>query len=188
MHTDHYLHCDSNHHPKEKCTLIKTLIDQVLHICEPQYLGHHDTVLQSSGYSATEMGRAMRLHRSSRMDASKEHQVVCLCQNCIRPHQEVTWAIRGEYCSADTEGPKCLQSEKGTREPLSSYRVPCSYRKVHIGTTKCSIKTSNYGEHKWLCHLGQMQKSAIAEHVLSSDNHTVLYDLHQFVSVGSRRS
>ena len=75
------------HHPRLKHATVKTLADQALHICEPQYLGeglgHLDGVLQSNCYYTTEIGRAMQLHTSSRIDASEEyHDVLALCQQC----------------------------------------------------------------------------------------------------------
>ena len=79
-HTNHHLHPDSDHHPRQKCALMKALLGQALCIYGPQYLGeeleHLNTVLQLNSYSSGEMRRAMHVCRPSWIDPSKEHQVV----------------------------------------------------------------------------------------------------------------
>ena len=46
---------------------------------------------------------------------------------------------------------------------------------MYVGTTKRSIKT-RISEHKRNCKLGQIDKSAVAEHVIGNDNHIIKYE------------
>ena len=58
-HTDRYLHKSSNHHPRQKRAVLKTLVDQAKRICEPRYLEDElwylEEALQSNVYSAAEV-------------------------------------------------------------------------------------------------------------------------------------
>ena len=79
-HTDRYLHKSSNHHPRQKRAVLKTLVDRAKRICEPRYLEdefrHLEEALQSNGYSAAEVRRAARPRRSGRPDESVLPEVV----------------------------------------------------------------------------------------------------------------
>lgn len=71
-----------------------------------------------------------------------------------------------------------LRSAKDKRDPLATpgvYRIPCSYGKVYIGTTKRSIGTT-VKEHKASCRLGQTTKSAVAEHTLLQKDHEIKFE------------
>ena len=73
---------------------------------------------------------------------------------------------------------ECLRSAKDTSDPLATpgvYRIPCSCGSVYIGTTKRSIKT-RITEHKRSCRLGHVEKSALAEHALTLDDHKILFE------------
>ena len=60
----HEVHKLSNHHQRQKRTVLKTLVDQVKRICEPRYLDeelwHLEQLLQANGYSVGEVRRAVR--------------------------------------------------------------------------------------------------------------------------------
>nr|XP_060615776.1 uncharacterized protein LOC132765511 [Anolis sagrei ordinatus] len=63
-HTDRYLHKNSNHHPSQKRSTIKTLADRAKRICEPHLLqdelNHLNWALQANGYSTSDIRRAAR--------------------------------------------------------------------------------------------------------------------------------
>ena len=66
------------------------------------------------------------------------------------------------------------------------YRVPCSCRKLYIGTIKCSVNTWNTKDRQH-CNLGEPEKLAVPEHVLSNEGHTVLFDEETQVLSSMRR-
>ncbi|GJQ87172.1 hypothetical protein Trydic_g12525 [Trypoxylus dichotomus] len=76
-HSDRYLHYNSNHHPKQKRAVIKTLVDRAARICEPQRieqeLQHLNQALQANGYRNPQIKRAMRSSDSKR--TANEHQL-----------------------------------------------------------------------------------------------------------------
>ena len=55
------------------------------------------------------------------------------------------------------------------------YRIPCSCGQVYIGTTKRSI-TTRLKEHDRNSRLGQIEKSAVAEHA-ALEGHTIEYNM-----------
>ena len=100
----------------------------------------------------------------------------------IMDHIGKWWIL---FSFANTQNQQCLRSVKDTRNSLSScrvYRVPWYCEKVYISTKKCSNNTC-IGEHKWHYGLGEMQKSVIAEHVLSNVDHTILFGESQVLSL-----
>ncbi|GJQ77972.1 hypothetical protein Trydic_g2333 [Trypoxylus dichotomus] len=74
-HTDRYLHYNYNHHPKQKCAVIKTLVDRTTRICEPQHieqeLQYLNQALQANGYRNLHIKRAVRPSNTKR--TSNEH-------------------------------------------------------------------------------------------------------------------
>ncbi|XP_054715271.1 uncharacterized protein LOC129224748 [Uloborus diversus] len=61
-HTDRYLHKDSNHHPRQKRGVMKTLFVRANRICEPTAIEHEishlTNVFQANGFSKQEIKRA----------------------------------------------------------------------------------------------------------------------------------
>ena len=55
------------------------------------------------------------------------------------------------------------------------YSIPYTCGQVYICTTKRSVRT-HLSEHRRYCRLGQPEKSAVAEHALSHDDHRVMFD------------
>lgn len=193
-HTDRYLHRDSNHHPRQKRALVKTLVDRAVRICEPQFLEqeleHLGAALQANGYSAGEVLRARRPRRSGRSDAAVEQRLV---GTAFLPYvRSVTdrigrllerHGVRAVFLPTQ-KIQQCLRPVKDARDPLSScgvYRVPCSCGKVYIGTTKRSVRT-RLKEHMRHCRLGQSEKSAIAEHASLNADHSIQFGDTQILS------
>ena len=77
-HTDRYLHQDSNHHPQQKCGIIKTLVNRATRICEPRYLKQEIKHLQSTflnnGYSKQEFQRAVKPRTTIPHPEARLHQ------------------------------------------------------------------------------------------------------------------
>ena len=77
-HTDRYLHKKSNHHPRQKTGIIKTLTERALHICEPEKLteelSHLEEALKKNGYTLKKIKRAT--HHNYNKDTSDPQPAV----------------------------------------------------------------------------------------------------------------
>ena len=77
-HTDRYLHKHSNHHPRQKTGIIKTLTERALRICEPEKLteelNHLEEALKKNGYTSKEIKRAT--HHNYNKDTSDPQPAV----------------------------------------------------------------------------------------------------------------
>ncbi|MGR8650110.1 hypothetical protein ACNGQH_25240, partial [Escherichia coli] len=191
-HTDRYLHKTSNHHPRQKRGVIKTLVDRANRICEPAHLQdelkHLTAAFQANGYSRQEIKRstnANRRHKDKEEGALSGFALLpfikgvtdrigrILTKNKVKTIFKPTQQIRS-----------ALRSAKDTREPLSTagvYRIPCSCGAVYIGTTMRSVNT-RLTEHKRCCRLGQVDKSALAEHALAEGEHRIEFSNTQILS------
>jgi hypothetical protein len=181
--TDRYLNKKSNHHPRQKTGLIKTLFTRAERISEESHLNtekqHLTQALINNGYSHSDIKRATRKNTSTtnRTDNQKYtgkaflpyiKQVTdrigkLLEKNNIQPIYTPTTKIKQTHITA-----------KDKRDPLSAagvYKIPCSCGLAYIGTTKRSLKT-RISEHRRNCRLAQTDKSAVAEHGLQ-DGHDI---------------
>lgn len=187
-HTDRYLHKDSNHHPRQKMSVIKTLAHRAKTICEPQHLqdelAHLNTAFQANGFSSQEIKRALHPRKPAPTNQDVENppplgkaflpyiygitdRIGRLLETYnIKPIFKPTTQLRDLH-----------RSVKDSRDPLSSagvYRIPCSCGSVYVGTTLRSIKT-RISEHERNCRLNQFDKSAVAEHTQEKGNHIIKF-------------
>ena len=190
-HTDRYLNKASNHHPGQKRGVIKTLANRATRICEPKYLEeelkHLETALENNGYAPQEIKRALRPRAMNKPKNTEESipkvraflpyikNVTDRIGKLLERHD-----VKPIYKPTKTIG-QSLRSAKDLRNPLTNpgvYRIPCSCGAVYIGTTKRSINT-RLTEHKRNCRHGHTDKSAVAEHTLTQDEHTILFEKTQ---------
>nr|XP_023027018.1 uncharacterized protein LOC111515018 [Leptinotarsa decemlineata] len=77
-HTNRYLHNGSNHDPKQKRTVINTLLNRSLRICEERYVDdeikHITNVLQTNGYNRKYIIRATRPKEEKRNSSEDQPQ------------------------------------------------------------------------------------------------------------------
>ncbi|XP_060520792.1 uncharacterized protein LOC132698616 [Cylas formicarius] len=77
-HTERYLNKLSNHHPRQKMGVIKTLMTRANRISEPKYLreeiNHLTNSLKNNGYTTSEIQKAMKNRRSKTRDTTEEPQ------------------------------------------------------------------------------------------------------------------
>ena len=75
-HTDRYLHKNSNHQPRQKRDIIKTLVDRANRNCEAQFLNteldHLNWALQANGYSKNEITRAIKPRKKRQTEEEKQ--------------------------------------------------------------------------------------------------------------------
>ncbi|KAJ4448198.1 hypothetical protein ANN_10212 [Periplaneta americana] len=76
-HTDRYLHKDSNHHPRQKRAMIKTLFDRAIRVSDPQHLDqeidHLHSALTANGYAKTELKRALKPRKKTTPESGQDH-------------------------------------------------------------------------------------------------------------------
>jgi len=199
-HTDRYLHSESNHHPRQKRGVIKTLVERATRICEPQYLQeelkHLRLTLQNNGYRPKDINRTIRPRTTCNDTANISarpagtvmlpylHRVTDRIGKFLRKFN-----IRTIY-RPTRKIQEHLRSAKDPTDPLSSagvYRIPCSCGSVYIGSTKRSIKT-RLTEHQRNCRQLEIEKSAVAEHALSGGQHLIQFSNTQVLDNTSQFS
>jgi hypothetical protein len=196
-HTDRYLNKESNHHPQQKRGVIKTLTNRAIRICEPELLpkelNHLERALQGNGYTRTEIRQATKPKTSQSMESEKPgyegrvflpyvQHVTDRIGKILRKHK-----IDTVYKPTKTLS-QHLRSVKDPRDPLSTpgvYRIPCSCGSVYVGMTKRSVNT-RLSEHKRSCRLGQVEKSAVAEHTLEQEGHRIRFEDTQVIARESK--
>ena len=193
-HTDRYLNANSNHHPAQKRTVIKTLLNRANKIAEPEYLGqeldHLKTVLVANGYDMSEINRVTR-PRNTRMAStlSSESQNT---QNNTQEHKAYLPYIQNTTDRISKLLKKKgilttflptkkisqqLRSAKDPRDPLLTpgiYKIPCTCGTVYVGMTDRSVQIRKV-EHQRHVRLGHKEKSSIADHAIT-EGHTILFD------------
>jgi len=191
-HTDRYLHKDSNHHPRQKRAVLKTLFVRANRICEPaaikDELAHLTNVFQANGFSEHEIKRAFHIRRDTpapRQEPTRStaflpyvEDVTDRIERLLRRHNVKT-VFKPTHQVSDL-----LRSVKDARDPLSTagvYKIPCSCGSAYIGTTKRSIST-RIKEHQRNCRLGHTDKSAVAEHAFEERIHNINFNDTQVLS------
>ncbi|KAM6473987.1 uncharacterized protein PHA67_006582 [Liasis olivaceus] len=186
-HTDWYLHKNSNHHPRQKRGIIKTLMDRANWICETQFLNselnHLNWVLQVNGYSKNEIKRAIKPRKQHATEEEKQPPTNKVFLPYIKGVTDCMGKLMEKHNFQTIFRPtrkiqQMLKSAKDKRDPLTTagvYRIPCSCGQVYIGTTKCSIHT-RIKEHERHCRRQQPEKSAVAEHALKHTGHKILFE------------
>ena len=195
-HTDRYLHFQSNHHPKQKRGVIKTLIDRAKHICNQPHLNselkHVQSALLANGYNAKDIQRAIHPRRDSNHRNNKNEMeeqkgkaflpyiksVTDRIGKILQKHQIKSIYLPTQKIKQLTRSPK---DAVDNLEKAGVYKIPCSCGEVYIGTTKRSFNT-RIKEHKRCCRLNQIDKSAVAEHAILNDNHHILFDETKILS------
>ena len=117
--TDRYLDHAFNHHPWQKRTLMKTLVDLGGYICKPHFLeeklGHLNSALQVNGYSTARVKRALRPCRPGRVEVLDKRKVFgsvflpsvrSVTDRIGREVARVAWGVCGLL--ADTDDPTML--------------------------------------------------------------------------------
>ncbi|XP_054709417.1 uncharacterized protein LOC129219122 [Uloborus diversus] len=124
-HTDRYLHKDSNHHPRQKRGVMKTLFVRANRICEPTAIEHEISHLtKANGFSKQEIKRAF--HPKIKKQPLKEdpikstaylpyvEDVTDRIERLLRRHNIKT-VFKPTHRTSDL-----LRSVKDARDPLSA--------------------------------------------------------------------
>lgn len=196
-HTDRYLQRNSNHHPCQKFGIIKTLTERARRICEPnaidKELEHLKKALMANGYSKQEIQKSMQPTNNSKTMMHEQNQPIAraFLPYIPRVTDRIGRLLQKENIKTiykpTRKVKECLRSAKDKRDPLSTpgiYRIPCTCGNVYVGTTKRSINT-RIKEHKANCRLGQIEKSAIAEHTLTKTDHRIKFEDTQVLATTS---
>ena len=190
-HTDRYLNANSNHHPSQKNTVLRTLVNRARSIAEPglveSELNHLKTVLTANGYSQTAVNREInRRPRAPELTLQHEEAQEPSQPKVFLPYIHKTTDVISKILKKKgiktiflptTKIQQTLRSAKDPLKPLSApgiYKVPCSCGSVYIGMTKRSVKT-RLCEHERCLRLNQPEKSAVAQHAIEN-NHTIEFN------------
>ncbi|XP_018323622.1 uncharacterized protein LOC108735900 [Agrilus planipennis] len=139
-HTDCYLSKDSNHHPAQKRTMLKTVIHRANRICEAslldQELRHLDQALQSNGYTSQEIKRALHPRRTA-PETPQPPPVGFASLPYIKTVTDCIWKLLKRHNIRTFFKPlrTLLRTAKDPGNPLTSagvYRIPCSCRGVYV--------------------------------------------------------
>ena len=162
-------------------------------ICEPQYLNQELAYLQATfcanGYSKSEFQRAIKPKTPAPETQNSIPPIGKAFLPYIKNTTERIGHILKKHNITTTYKPtrkikEILRSAKDSRDPLCTagiYRIPCDCGQVYIGTTERTAKT-RVQEHMRHCHLGQPDKSAVAEHSCLNADHNILFDNTQVLA------
>ncbi|KAJ8921267.1 hypothetical protein NQ315_013739 [Exocentrus adspersus] len=188
-HTNRYLNKDSNHHPRQKRGIIKTLVERARRICDPEdiekELKHLEEAFIANGYSSQEIKRAIRPNRHRGGDSHEKNaeQSGFACLPYIhKVTDRIGKLLEKKKVKTVFKPTKKIQQSLGSvkdkNDPLVTpgvYRIRCTCGQLYIGTTRRSIST-RIGEHKRHCRLGHTEKSEVAEHAFNDGNHRILFE------------
>lgn len=187
-HTDRYLHAESHHHPLHLNSVVTSLTNRALDLCDEEHreeeLKHVRVVLQKNGYRTN--GRCKR-HLRKHRKPSVERQAAFLpyvrgvtdrianvlnrysIKTVFSPHRKVAQFLRSPKDSFPLEKP-------------GVYKIDCSCGSTYIGQTKrtvaCRVK-----EHIRAVKNNEPEKSAIAKHLLEAGtNHWIELHNPQIIS------
>ena len=194
-HTDRYLQRNSNHHPCQKFGVIKTLTERARRICEPdaidQELEHLKNALMANGYSEQEIRKSMQPTTNYKTNEKNQPRAKAFLPYIPSVTDRIGRLLQKENIKTiykpTRKVQECLRSAKDKRDPLSTsgiYRIPCTCGSVYVGTTKRSVNT-RIKEHKANCRLGQIEKSAVAEHTLTKTDHRIKFEDTQVLATTS---
>ena len=182
-HMDRYLQFDSHHLMHVKRGVVKSLFDRAQAITlEEENMRkeeeHLEGVLQENGYPRPFIRRSLE-RRPQPDEEEQSHRTTVVIPYVAELSERVRrvcrdYNIRTAFKSASTlrtalvrvNDPIPIEKKSGV-----VYEVPCSCGKVYIGETKRTLET-RMKEHHAAARLGQLEKSAVAEHAWQ-DGHTI---------------
>ena len=182
-HTDRYLQFESHHPMHVKRGVVKSLFNraQAVTLREEnvqQEVEHLEGVLQENGYPRPFIRKSLE-RRPQPDEEEQSHRATVVIPYVAELSERVRrvckdYNIRTAFKSASTlrtalvrvKDPIPMEKKSGV-----VYEVPCSCGKVYIGETKRTLET-RMKEHRAAARLGQLEKSAVAEHAWQ-DGHTI---------------
>lgn len=184
-HTDRYLNAYSNHHPAQKRTVIKSLMNRALEIAQekyrPQEIQHVTTALLKNGFTKQEILRASRPSKKQPARDQEQPTTTAYLPYVKNTTDRIAKILKKNGIkttfTTTTKLSQLLTSNKDKLDPLLTtgiYKVPCECGSVYVGMTNRSIKT-RITEHKRHTRLQQPDRSAVAQHSLEN-NHTINFE------------
>jgi hypothetical protein len=177
-HTDRYLHATSHHDPRQKTSVMRTLIHRARTVSEQDALGdelqHLRQALAKNGYNTAEINRALREKQPS--PASRDARPPNQGRMFLPYIQGVTDKIghilrRKGFQVILLPGRQVKQLLRSPKDPLpltypGVYEIPCgTCGKRYIGETGRTVKT-RLREHQDDLRLGRTKESPVAEHAI----------------------
>ncbi|XP_053989899.1 uncharacterized protein LOC128882340, partial [Hylaeus volcanicus] len=187
-HTDRYLNAASHHHPAQKNTLIRTLMNRALRIAEPKHFKkeerHLKTALRKNGYGDNEIKKqftkAKSNQRRDKVDENRPNKKKVIIPYIKGTTERIAKTLRKfdieTIFTTDRKIGQMLRNPKDSlhlRTP-GIYSIPCSCGKEYIGQTGRLIRT-RLNEHMNNIKNVNTEKSAVAEHFYRT-NHVIEFD------------
>ena len=182
-HTDRYLNFNSNHPFSHKASVARSLYDRAVAFSSSSNdkqteIGRIRNALRSNDFPDNFLNRVCVKNRKNNKSKDKPTKRVCIPY--IRGCSERISRILHSYDVATVFKPV---NKLGTvfglpKDPVDPesvcgvvYEIPCECDKVYVGQTKNSLRT-RVQQHRAACRLLQPEKSALAEHAITS-NHAI---------------
>ncbi|KAK9675311.1 hypothetical protein QE152_g40458 [Popillia japonica] len=159
-----YLNNESNHRPRQKNGVVKTLVEQARKVCSPEQLegefDHLRQALRCNGYYDKTINRAIKKQsrRNEMNDAAEKMLGIAYLPYIINTTDKIErvlkwYNIRTVFMPTQKVS-SLLREVKERRDPLSTpgvYSIPYSCVKVYIGTTGRSIATRRKEYERYVC-------------------------------------
>ncbi|CAK9823993.1 hypothetical protein ANTRET_LOCUS2231 [Anthophora retusa] len=174
-HTDRYLHAHSHHHPAQKNSVITSLVNRAINVCEEEHLqcelNHITNTLVKNGFSNNKIRHIIKKMleqketRKPRSPKITEHKHNRAFLPYIKGTTDRIARILKEskiktIFTPHTKIKQILTTPKDPFPRLSSsgvYKIPCTCGKVYIGETGRSV-TTRLKEHERCTRLGYVQQ------------------------------
>ena len=186
--TNLYLNGSSHHHPSQRSAVLTTLFHRARSISDKSSLPSEIRFLKrtfvQNGYSGHQISMALKRTFQPRNILTEGEKVKPVAKACLPYVSTISGKISRILKRHNIETihvpPVKLREQlvkakdpDGLKTP-GVYRVPCECGGAYIGETCRTIET-RLKEHKRHLRLGQLEKSAIAEHCVSQD-HTIKFE------------
>jgi hypothetical protein len=186
-HTDLYLNAESHHHPSQKNSVLCTLIHRAKSIADeenfPKEIRRLKKTFAQNGYSKQQINVALK--RTLRPKISTPREDADPVAKAVLPYVSTVSGkisrILRRFNIATIHRPaiKLRQLLVHPKDPVGLktpgiYSVPCECGKIYIGETGRTIET-RMKEHLRHYRLGQLEKSAVAEHSIL-ENHCIHWE------------
>ncbi|XP_031847206.1 uncharacterized protein LOC116433359 [Nomia melanderi] len=184
-HTDRYLNASTHHHPAHKDSVIRSLVNCALKICDTNNLqaelDHVKHALIRNGFSGSRVQRTInKLHHSTPPAHDQTDEPNNSIAKCLKREGIKT------IFQTETKIGQVLTSPKDQQLRLSHagiYRIPCSCGKVYIGETGRSVSTCLIENDR--CTRLKYTQSAVARHQHQlTTGHTIKFEETKILSRG----
>jgi len=181
-HTDLYLHAKSAHHPAQKKGVLHSLTKCARKLCDSNRLDkeiqHLKETFRKNGYSKHDIRQALQKKDKPWPKQEKSTAVARLPYQGATSHKVsrllAKYNIQTVHIPAKNIHLLRPVKDKLGLKAAGIYRIPCECGKVYVGQTGWTIE-ARLKEHRRHVCLNQPEKSAVAEHLITT-SHCINFD------------